>query len=320
MTLFRISDDLKFVDENNLLSENNLMRSFELIILLIVTVLPFTTKNLSKYIRPLYILLILGILLSFHLTLEKWRWQMIPSYLFTLVLAWCHYRKCSFFHGSLLRKIGSGFALTIGLLFAWSLPYILPVFNLPSPTGTYQIGSEYLHLKTDRQEEITEYTDDKRELMIKVWYPASVNNEETEAYLNDGDRFGFAEKYGLPESTFNYLNNVETHTYKSPDVADGKFPILIFSHGSYSNAYGYYAILEEIVSRGYIVLNINHTYESTGTLFPDGAIKFYSNEYDKKYISTQKMTEMAWKSHQAFNSSKTESEKLLVSRDILKIT
>jgi hypothetical protein len=117
--------------------------------------------------------------------------------------------------------------------------------------------------------------------MIKAWYPAILKEETTEKYLNKGDRFGFAVKYGLPKSIFNYLDYVKTHTYSDAKVAKGKFPILIFSHGSYSKASGYYALLEEIVSHGYIVLNINHTYEGVGTLFPNGEIKYYNKEYDQ---------------------------------------
>lgn len=294
------------------------MRLFEIILLLISTIFPFYISTKDYRLNKKFPLIIIGSVIIIHFIFEGYRWQMIPTYLITLILVWCLYKEYSFFNGGWIKKIISGLTFSTLLLFAWSLPNILPVFSLPSPTGKYKIGSNYIHLKTDREEEITENTDDKRELMIKVWYPANIKNEEKEPYLNDGDRIGFAEKYGLPKSTFNYLNYVETHTYKSPKVANEKFPVIIFSHGSYSKASGYYAIIEEIVSQGYIVLNINHTYESTGTLFPDGTIKLYNKEYDEKHVSTQQMGELAWKSQQDFNNAKTEDEKLLVSKNILK--
>mgnify|MGYP006425327905 FL=1 len=294
------------------------MRLFEIILLLIFTILPFYISTKDYRLNKKIPLIIIGGVIILHFILEGYRWQMIPCYLINLILVWCLYKEYSFFNGSWIKKIISGFTFSVLLLLAWSLPNILPVFSLPTPTGEYKIGSNYIHLKTDREEEITENTDDKRELMIKVWYPANINNEKKEPYLNDGDRIGFAEKYGLPKSTFNYLNYVETHTYKSPKVANEKFPVLIFSHGSYSKASGYYAIIEEIVSQGYIVLNINHTYESAGTLFPDGTIKLYSKEYDEKHVSTQEMAELAWKSQQDFNNAKTEDKKLKVSKNILK--
>jgi predicted dienelactone hydrolase len=294
------------------------MRLFETILLLISTIFPFYISTKGYRLNKKFPLIIIGGVIILHFILEGYRWQMIPTYLITLILVWCLYKEYSFFNGGWIKKIISGLTFSTLLLFAWSLPYILPVFSLPTPTGKYKIGSDYIHLKTDREEEITEKTNDKRELMIKVWYPANIKNEEKEPYLNDGDRIGFAEKYSLPKSTFNYLNYVETHTYKSPKVTDEKFPVLIFSHGSYSKASGYYAIIEEIVSQGYIVMNINHTYESTGTLFPDSTIKLYNKEYDEKHVSTQQMGELAWKSQQDFNNAKTEDEKLLVSKNILK--
>ncbi|WP_282079539.1 alpha/beta hydrolase family protein [Aquimarina algiphila] len=300
------------------MSKNIIMRLFEIILLLISTIFPFYFSTKGYRLNKKFLLITFGCVIMLHFIFEGYRWQMIPTYLITVILAWCLYKEYLFFNGGWVKKFISGLTFSTLLLFAWSLPYILPIFSLPTPTGKYKIGSDYIHLKTDREEEITENTNDKRELMIKVWYPANIKNEEKEPYLNDGDRIGFAKKYGLPKSTFNYLNYVETHTYKSPKVVNEKFPVLIFSHGSYSKASGYYAIIEEIVSQGYIVLNINHTYESTGTLFPNGTIKFYNKEYDEKYVSTQQMGELAWKSQQDFNNAKTENEKLLVSRNILK--
>jgi predicted dienelactone hydrolase len=273
-------------------------------------------KKTHNY-KKIEVLIALG-LLAIHFIFEGYRWQMIPIYFILLIILMLVFKEKSPLTGNWFLKsvkiIGLLFLFIIGFI----LPTALPVFELPKTTGNYKIGAQYIHLKTEREETITEKPDDKRELMIKVWYPATIENEEKEPYLNDGDRFSFAAKYGLPESTFNYLNYVETNTYLAPKVADEKFPILIFSHGSYSQASGYYAIIEEIVSKGYIVLNINHTYESTGTLFPDGSLKRYNQEYDKKYVSTQKMGELAWNGTQNYNNATTDEEKLIASREVLK--
>ena len=196
------------------------MRLFEIILLLISTIFPFYISTKGYRLNKKFPLIIIGGIIILHFISEGYRWQMIPTYLITLILIWCLYKQYSFINGSWIKKIISGLTFSTLLLFAWSLPLILPVFSLPTPTGKYKIGSDYIHLKTDREEEITENTDDKRELMIKVWYPANIKNEEKEPYLNDGDRIGFAKKYGLPKSTFNYLNYVVTHTYKSPKVAN----------------------------------------------------------------------------------------------------
>jgi hypothetical protein len=294
------------------------MRIFEtILILLCFTSIIYLSVRKVKTNKKITLAIILS-LLALQLILEGYRWQMIPIYFLFTLISICIYKEYSLLKGNWFFKIFKVIFLVILLSIALALPSALPVFELPKPTGTYKIGSDYIHLKTDRDEEITENSDDKRELMIKIWYPAIIKNEEKEPYLNDGDRISFAAKYGLPVTIFNYLDFIETNTFVKPEVANEKFPVLIFSHGSYSKASGYYAIIEEIVSQGYIVLNINHTYESTGTLFADGTLKLYNQAYDKKYISNQKMAELAWKMQQDYQNAKNEEERFIASDFALK--
>lgn len=292
------------------------MRIFEIVLLIICTIFPFYISTKGYRLNKKSPLIIIGGVIIIHFIFEGYRWQMIPTYLITIILAWCLYKEHPFFNGGWFRKTISGIAFIILLVFGWGFPYILPVFNLPTPTGKYSVGSQYIHLKTNQDEIITSEAGDKRELMIKVWYPATLNNEKKESYLNEGDRVSFALKHGLPKTTFNYLDNVKTHTYDSSSVTKGKFPVLIFSHGLYSKASGYYALIEEIVSHGYIVLNINHTYESTGTLFPDGKIKFFNSEYDRKH-NNQDMAETVWNAMQNYNKAKTPEEQYAAVHDLI---
>ncbi len=292
------------------------MRIFEIILLIISTIFPFYISTKGYRLNKKLPLVIIGGVLILHFIFEGYRWQMIPAYLIILILIWCLYREKPFFKGAWIRKTISGISFIMLLLLGWGLPYIFPIFNLPAPTGEYSVGSQYIDLKTDQDEIITSEAGDRRELMIKVWYPATLNNEKTEPYLNEGDRVGFAVKYGLPKSTFNYLDKIITHTYDSPSVAKGKFPVLIFSHGLYSKASGYYTLIEEIVSHGYIVLNINHTYESTGTLFPNGEIKLFNSEYDRKH-NNQDMAEMVWNAMQNYNKATTPEEQYTAVHDLI---
>jgi predicted dienelactone hydrolase len=284
------------------------MRICEILLLIICTFLPFVIALKAIRLKRKFIIIGMVCTLLLHLFLEGYRWQMVPVYISILILIWCLYKGYSLFKGGLLKKAISGLLLIILLLLSWTLPYTLPVFQLPIPTGTFSVGSQYLHLKSNQDEILTTNINDKRELMIKVWYPAQIKTEETESYLNEGDRIGFAVKYGLPKSVFNYLDQVKTNTYKNPKVKNGKFPVLIFSHGLYSKASGYYALLEEIVSHGYIVLNINHTYESTGALFPDGRIRFFNKAYDQIH-NNQNMADRVWSSMEAFNKATSAEEK-----------
>lgn len=275
------------------------MRLFEIILLMTCIILPFfISRKMYRMGKKVSLISVIAIAIL-HLIVEGYRWQMVPIYVISLIVLWTLYKELLFFRGSKLRKSMHAILIIVFSVLSALLSFIFPVFELPKPTGDYAVGSQYIHFITNQDEIITPETKDKRELMIKVWYPASINNEKKEPYLNEGDRVSFAIKYGLPPSIFHYLDYITTHTYTAPKVAKGKFPVLIFSHGHYSQASGYYSLIEEIVSHGYIVLNVNHTYESTGTLFPDGEIKLYDKAFDRKQ-NDQRMAEMIWNAEQEF--------------------
>lgn len=293
------------------------MRLFEIILLIIATTFPFflTFKFFRKY--KLAIIALIFVILMCNLFFEGFRWQLIPGHIVILLTIIFLYKELKFLGGVWLSNTWKLLFLFILLVLAWALPIIFPVFNLPTPTGEYKIGSRYLKVKGDSPEIITKAPEEKREFMVKVWYPSTVNNENKELYLDKGNRLGFLNKYGLPKFALDYLDYVETHTYENPDFAQGTFPVLIFSHGSNSEAFGYYALMEEIVSHGFVVININHTYESSGSLFPNGNIKLYNSEFDQK-TNDSKMAEMAWNASENYRKATTENEQFLAVEDLIR--
>ncbi len=270
------------------------MRIIEIILLLTVTILPFVKRRLLLRVRSNHLLLFLGVLLSLHLVIEGYRWQMFPAYLLLLLLAWRIkvVNVSNVARLSLVRIFGF-FGIIVLAMLGWLLPIILPVFSLPDPRGSYNVGSKSIYVQTDRDEVITEDPDDKRELQYKIWYPseADVSSIKSEEYVDEASRAGFATKYGLPPSALNYLDHVKTHVYPEIPVANGSFPVLVFSHGYGSKATGYYALLTELASQGYIIINMNHTYESLGATFPDGRVKYFDYDFQRK-ISSGGMTVM----------------------------
>lgn len=270
------------------------MRFFEIVLLLVVTILPFVKRRLVTRIQPNYILLFLGAVMALHLIFEGYRWQMFPAYLLVIILAWrvkmVNPTKTA--HLSFLRIAGF-FGISVLIILAWILPIVLPVFSLPEPRGSYNVGTEMVYVKTDREEKITEDPDDSRELLYKIWYPsnADISDFKSERYVDRGSRAGFATKYGLPPSALNYLDHVKTYVYPEIPAAKEKFPVLIFSHGYSSKATGYYSLLTELASQGYVIINMNHTYESLGVTFPDGRIKYFDYDYQRK-ISEGSMEEV----------------------------
>lgn len=270
------------------------MRIFEIIILLTVTVLPFVKRRLLWRIPSNYVLIFLGVIMSLHLLLEGWRWQIFPAYLLFILLAWRIQAvdASNTVRLTFLRLLGFVGLILVAFI-AWLLPSVLPVFHLPEPRGAYAVGTESVYGQTDRDEIITRDPNDKRELMYKIWYPsqADVSSLDGDDYIDQASREGFATKYGLPPSALNYLDRVETYVYPGIPVADGNFPVLIFSHGYGSKATGYHALLTEIASHGYVIINMNHTYESLGTTFPDGRKKYFDYDFQRE-ISANGMDAM----------------------------
>jgi len=284
------------------------MQIFE--VLLTITCLLFLTfqnKKINPTISNCY-LISCFLVLILHSIIEGLRWQMALIYVASVFITLLHLIRSSHYSLNRLQKFIAFFVIILFIGAGSFLSTILPIFELPEPTGYHCIGSQNILIRTDLDELITEQQNDKREFVVKVWYPASLKNEPREEYSNKGERQGFAIKYGLPKHTFSYLRKVNTHTYLSPQIAEGKYPILIFSHGYQSNATEYYALIEEIVSHGYVVFNINHTYESTASLFPSGQIKYYSQEYNDKK-NNKEMREMIWRVHQKFDEAMDNQEK-----------
>ena len=260
------------------------MQLFEIILLTTSISYLLLTLFFQLKIKKTRLIALLSIVLLVHLIVEGYRWQMLFSYLVWLI-AFITAVKSSTKTSKSSMKVIKVIGLVVLVALSIFFPAVLPVFDLPEIKGPYAVGTADLLLELDREEVITENKNDRRKLMIKVWYPSHEKVGEMDPYIDKGGRHGFAQKYGLPYSTFNYLDKVNTHVYRNTTVADGKFPVLIFSHGYNSKANNYYALLSQMVSEGYVILAVNHTYESTGTTFPDGSESYFDYEYAQKIES-----------------------------------
>lgn len=71
-----------------------------------------------------------------------------------------------------------------------------------------------------------------------------------------------------------------------PENADGKYPLIVFSHGSYGIKGSNYSTYMELASNGYVVCSIDHPYHSLYTKSEDGKTVFV----DKNFV--QYITDM----------------------------
>jgi predicted dienelactone hydrolase len=291
------------------------MQFFEILLSAILIFQFLIRLFFKKTIKNKYLTGILVIALMLHILIEGYRWQMIPIYIVwvivLIILNSAPQNKPKTFL-KIFKNFGILLLFLIGILFST----ILPVFELPKPTGSYSVGTKDILMELNRDEVITADNNDKRKLMVKVWYPSNDEVGIKDKYIDAGGRHGFAKKYNLPSSTFNYLDKINTYVFRDATIAEEQFPVLIFSHGYHSKANNYYALLTEIASHGYVVFAVNHTYESTGSTFPDGTEVYFDQNY------AQKIEEGTWEDMKpviaAFHENLSFQDRHLIVRKGLK--
>ena len=105
-----------------------------------------------------------------HVVVAGVRWQVVPAYVACgICMAGLSVRR---------RLLRSLLALTSGLLIAPAVlaTWAFPVFDLPAPDGMYAVGTATLEFVDDqRDEEYTDDPNDRRRLMLRVWYPTDSN-------------------------------------------------------------------------------------------------------------------------------------------------
>ena len=122
-------------------------------------------------------------------------------------------------------------------------------FRLPEPTGEYKVGAKSLTLRNGN-----------RPIPVIAWYPA-------------GDASGCALRQYIPPQLGTELSTNTTNSYENAPFADREeaCPVLLFSHGYAMYNEANTVQMEELASRGYIVLSIGHIGEGA-YLLDDGVL------------------------------------------------
>ena len=139
---------------------------------------------------------------------------------------------------------------------------------LPAPTGPHRVGRVAVDwVDATRHEIYSTNPDDVRELVVWIWYPAIHHpSSERAAYL-PGPWAPVAEFLGLD------VGGVRSHAVSDAAVGDAasRYPVLVFSPSGFPPLL-FGSLAEELASHGYVVVGVNHTYETTVTVFGDGRI------------------------------------------------
>jgi len=188
-----------------------------------------------------------------------------------------------------MKSSSLSYAFIIGVI-AWSCAAFgqgtqptdaLP--KLPAPSGPFGIGRVGYHwvdrLRPDR------YSSDPkahRELMVYFWYPTSERSADAKGTYLPGARrmetLPEIQKRMSREFGRNWvaITSGAIFSYaveRSPILRSSqRLPVVIFSHGLGSTGFNYTCLIEYLVSRGYVVASIEHTYIASAVWFPNGSV------------------------------------------------
>lgn len=233
-----------------------------------------------------------GVALFMQLIIEGYRWQMLFVYCVTVIsinVVMLRRRNTPTRDKTKSPLAYICYLLMGGLIvISIGLSVYLPVFNLPTPTGTDKVGTQIFYFKDEsRDETFTDDPADKRELMVQIWYPAGQTKGSKESPLFPEDKkvfkkfiAAYAEPLNLPPFVLDYWKYMKSNSYEDAEVkaSETPYPVIILNHGMGTGRLLHASQAENLASHGYVVVAIDHTYNTAATVFPDGHVTSFNTD------------------------------------------
>ncbi|WP_433661671.1 alpha/beta hydrolase family protein [Nocardia sp. CA-128927] len=257
------------------------------------------SRRIARRVAPVALpLLLVGCVVQW--LVEGFYWQLAPTYLLLGAAAGLVVGQVKWVGDSTRsRRVLMAFArggvglLVVPAAIAWS---VVPVPDLPRPTGPYAVGTEVFRwVDKDRPETATDSAEDRRNVVVQAWYPADpASRGRRSAYLDGLDQLP-EQVTVLPRFLMRRYDRIDTHGRMevpiSPDRA--RWPVVLFSPGYGAPRAFYTGLITDLASRGFVVLAVDHPYEVAVTQLADGTIAtprehFLDNDPDQtRYMSGQ---------------------------------
>ncbi len=229
-------------------------------------------KRISPILKPLVGLIIL--IVFAQILIEGYYWQYLPGYLllFVLIIRILFVDRISNnFQNRLFQSVS--LLLIIASIIPWAI--FLPIPKLLEPQGKNKVETRIFRwIDKDRAEEITSDINDKRNVVIQAWYPTEDNAKGSHSNYLDGID-NLPEKIGgLPRWLFDHYDQINTYGILNAPISksQNQWPVIIFLTGNGASRAFYTSLVSGLASRGYVVLSIDHPYESMITQLKDGTI------------------------------------------------
>lgn len=139
---------------------------------------------------------------------------------------------------------------------------LLPDAPELSARGSYNVGVRTIDLVHKNQIDIISQTKGldtiyyDRPLKIEVWYPTILDDDKQEI-VTYNEVLGNAGSKDRPLIPFTFLGRASRDA--KPELKDGAFPLIIVSHGYTGSRLLFTYLTENLASKGYVVVSIDHT-------------------------------------------------------------
>ncbi len=151
---------------------------------------------------------------------------------------------------------------------------------LPAPSGAFPVGTVALHL-VDRARRDPWVPKRPRELMVSVLYPArDVARHPVAPQMgrNAAGHFDTSlgtpvhQGWGIKPGTVDWAAT-PTHAHEGAPAAEGRRPVVLYSPGLGDPRTLGTTACEDLASRGYVVVSVDHTYDASEVEFPGGRVE-----------------------------------------------
>ncbi|KAL1897025.1 hypothetical protein Sste5346_004229 [Sporothrix stenoceras] len=152
--------------------------------------------------------------------------------------------------------------------------------QLPPLLGRHPVGTISLeftdHSRTapSTASNVTANSTEPRRLMVSVFYPTTnisihSGNHSRAPYFSTATSAAAFDTY-IGNAT-GLLTNLLTWAYEGTPIVPSNTSVLLFSHGLGSSRLLHTAFLEDLASRGWVVVAPDHPYDALYTEYPDGS-------------------------------------------------
>ncbi|MEV4393401.1 lipase [Nonomuraea sp. NPDC049607] len=149
--------------------------------------------------------------------------------------------------------------------------------TLPAPAGPLPVGTVAVRLVDRSRPDPLVRSKRYRELMVSLWYPAARSALPPAPHMAplaaaDWDRRS-APPMGIAKGAVDWAATVTAARSGAPvERGGGRLPVVLFGSGDGGPRTLGTALVQDLASRGYLVVTVDHTFEADQVEFPGGRV------------------------------------------------